>query len=101
MPAWIRRLGSKRTGFRYVNANDRPIRDARTLERIDGLRVPPAWRDVHIAASPRSAIQAWGFDARGRKQYRYHARAVERRELRKYYRIRQLAKELPKVRATL
>ena len=101
MPAWIRRLGSKRTGFRYVNANDRPIRDARMLERIDGLRVPPAWRDVHIAASPRSAIQAWGFDARGRKQYRYHARAVERRELRKYYRIRQLAKELPKVRATL
>jgi len=101
MPAWIRRLGSKRTGFRYVNPNDRPIRDARTLERIDGLRVPPAWRDVHIAASPRSAIQAWGFDARGRKQYRYHARAVERRELRKYYRIRQLAKELPKVRATL
>jgi len=101
MPAWIRRLGSKRTGFRYVNANDRPIRDARTLERIDGLRVPPAWRDVHIAASPRSAIQAWGFDARGRKQYRYHARAVERRELRKYYCIRQLAKELPKVRATL
>lgn len=101
MTAWIRRRGSKRTGFRYVDANDRPIRDARTLARIDALRVPPAWRDVHIASSPRSAIQAWGFDARGRKQYRYHARAVERRELRKYHRVRQLAKKLPKVRAAL
>src|SRR5215831_16074894 len=101
MTASIRRRGSKRTGFRYVNAADKPIRDARTLARIDALRVPPAWRDVHIAASPRSAIQAWGFDARGRKQYRYHARAVERRELRKYYRVRQLAKELPRVRAAL
>ena len=101
MSVWIRRLGSKRSGFRYLNANDRPIRDARTLARIDALRVPPAWRDVHIAASPRSAIQAWGFDARGRKQYRYNARAVERRELRKYHRVRQLAKELPKVRAAL
>ena len=98
---WIRRLGSKRSGFRYVDANDRRIRDRRTLERIDALRVPPAWRDVHIATSPRSAIQAWGFDARGRKQYRYHERAVERRELRKYHRVRQLAKELPRIRRTL
>src|SRR5580765_7600426 len=99
--SWIRRTGTKRSGFKYVDAKDRPIRDKRKLARIDALRVPPAWRDVHIAASPRSAIQAWGFDARGRKQYRYHARAVERRELRKYHRVRQLAKELPKVRAAL
>ncbi len=101
MPNWIRRLGSKRTGFRYVDANDRAIRDRRMLARIDALRVPPAWRDVHIAPSPRSAIQAWGFDARGRKQYRYNERAVERRELRKYHRVRRLAKELPRVRRTL
>jgi DNA topoisomerase I len=98
---WIRRLGSKRSGFRYADANDRMIRDRRALERVDALRVPPAWRDVHIAASPRSAIQAWGFDARGRRQYRYHERAVERRELRKYHRVRQLAKELPRIRRTL
>ena len=79
----------------------RIVRDRRTLERIDVLRIPPAWRDVHIAASARSGIQAWGFDARNRKQYRYHDRAVERRELRKYYRMRELAKALPKIRAIL
>ncbi len=98
---WIRRLGTKRSGFRYVDARDRAIRDARTLARIDVLRVPPAWKDVHIAATPRSAIQAWGYDARGRKQYRYNDRAVERRELRKYHRVRQLAKELPRIRRAL
>ena len=101
MTSWIRRKGSKTSGFRYVDAHERPIRDKRALARIDALRVPPAWRDVHIAATPRSAIQAWGFDARGRKQYRYNERAVERRELRKYHRVRQLAKQLPKVRRTL
>ena len=101
MSAWIRRLGGKQSGFRYEGPDGRPIRDRRALSRIDALRVPPAWRDVHIAASPRSAIQAWGFDARGRKQYRYHQRAVERRELRKYHRVRQLAKELPRVRRAL
>lgn len=74
------------------------MRDRRTLARIAALRVPPAWRDVHIAHSPRSAIQAWGFDARGRKQYRYNERAIERRELRKHHRVRQLAKELPRLR---
>src|SRR4029077_918258 len=79
----------------------RRILDRRTLARIEALRVPPAWRDVHIAVSPRSAIQAWGFDARGRKQYRYNERAVERRELRKYHRVRRLAKDLPRLRASL
>lgn len=98
MAKWIRRLGSARKGFRYVDQDERVVRDKRTLARIDALRVPPAWREVHIAASPRSAIQAWGFDARGRKQYRYNDRAVELREARKYYRVRQLAKELPRIR---
>jgi DNA topoisomerase-1 len=101
MSTWIRRKGSKTSGFRYVDAQNRVIRDKRALARIDALRVPPAWRDVHIAATPRSAIQAWGYDARGRKQYRYNERAVEKRELRKYHRVRQLAKQLPKIRRTL
>lgn len=101
MSSWIRRAGSKKSGFRYTAPDGRAIRDRRTLERIDQLRVPPAWRDVHVATSPRSAIQAWGYDARGRKQYRYNERAVERRELRKYHRVRQLAKQLPKIRRVL
>jgi DNA topoisomerase-1 len=99
--AWILRQGTKRSGFRYVDAAARAVRDRRQLERIDALRIPPAWRDVHIAPSSRAAVQAWGFDARGRRQYRYHARAVERRELRKYHRVRQLAKELPRLRRTM
>ena len=94
----IRRLGSKRTGFRYVDETGRPVRDRRTLDRIDRLRVPPAWTEVHIARSPTASIQAWGTDARGRKQYRYHARAVERGALRKFYRVRAMAKELPRIR---
>ena len=98
---WLRRLGSKRSGFRYADETGRLVRDRRSLERIDALRIPPAWRDVRIAASPRSRIQAWGYDARDRKQYRYHERAVERRELRKYYRVRELAKSLPKMRTIL
>jgi DNA topoisomerase I len=68
------------------------------LARIDSIRIPPAWRDVHIAASSRSAIQAWGFDAKGRRQYRYHSKAIARGELRKYHRVRALGRDLPRIR---
>src|SRR5919204_5849852 len=98
---WITRHGSKISGFRYDSPSGRPLRDRRQLERIDAMRIPPAWRAVHIAASPRSAIQAWGIDAKGRKQYRYHERAVQTREQRKYYRVRQLARDLPRIRDAL
>ena len=98
---WIRRKGSKSSGFRYSGADGARIRDSKVLERIDTLRIPPAWRDVHISANPRAAIQVWGFDARGRKQYRYHTRAVEKGQLRKYYRVRQMALELPRLRSKL
>ena len=98
---WILRKGSKESGFRYVTANGRPVRAKKELERIDSLRIPPAWREVHVAVSARSPVQAWGFDARGRKQYRYHTRAVQKGELAKHYRVRQLASDLPVLRRTL
>ena len=98
---WIQRRGSKTSGFRYLRPTGRPVRDAATLARIRRLRIPPAWRDVHIAPSARSAIQAWGLDARGRRQYRYHERATEIGTLRKFYRVRQLARDLPRIRRQL
>jgi len=97
MADWILREGSK-SNFRYRRSDGRLVRDARTLERIRLLAIPPAWSDVHVAPSPRAAVQAWGLDAKERKQYRYHARAVERGQLRKYYRVRELAKDLPALR---
>jgi DNA topoisomerase-1 len=98
---WILRKGTPAHGFHYESESGARIRDAKTLERIKSLAVPPAWTDVHLAASPRNAIQAWGFDARGRKQYRYHETATRRGELRKYYRVRQLGRDLPRIRRVL
>ncbi|HZD84977.1 MAG TPA: hypothetical protein VE052_03615 [Gemmatimonadaceae bacterium] len=98
---WIVREGSKTTRFKYVVPGGRPVKDKAQLERIDALRIPPAWRDVHISTNARAAIQVWGFDARGRKQYKYHPRAVEKGELRKYYRVRQMARDLPALRTRI
>src|SRR5690606_847057 len=64
-------------GFGYVDADGRRVTDTAVLQRIRALAVPPAWTDVWICADPRGHIQATGRDARGRKQYRYHARWSE------------------------
>ena len=98
---WIKRLGSKKRGFRYLRDDGTAIRDRRGIARIEKLGIPPAWRDVHIAPTGARAIQAWGYDARGRKQYRYNARAVAARELRKHHRVRLLGKALPMIRRAL
>lgn len=98
---WILRRGTARSGFWYADESGRRVADRRHLDRIAALVIPPAWRNVHIARSTTSSVQAWGIDARGRRQYRYHQRAVAKRELRKYHRVRELAHTLPKIRRTL
>lgn len=94
---WLLRRGMKPGHFTYATLSGALATTARAAA-IDALAIPPAWTDVHVAASDRSAIQAWGYDARGRKQYRYHPRAVERGQLKKYYRVRQMARDLPAIR---
>jgi DNA topoisomerase-1 len=57
--------------------------------------------DVWICADPRGHLQATGRDARGRKQYRYHARWREVRDASKYSRLRAFGLALPKLRKQL
>lgn len=97
---WLLRRGKRPGHFRYVAPNGRAA-DPRRAAQIDALAIPPGWTDVHVAASERSAIQAWGYDARGRKQYRYHPRDVQRGQLRKYHRVRQMGEDLPRIRRRL
>jgi DNA topoisomerase-1 len=93
----IRRLGSPKSGFRYKRADGKPV-SARERERIEALKLPPAWKDVLISASATSRLQAMGKDGAGRWQYRYHDSFVKRREAEKYQRIVDFARALPKLR---
>lgn len=94
----IRRVRAGR-GFRYVRADGRAVKDKATLARIRALAVPPAWTDVWIAPDARAHIQATGRDARGRKQYRYHAAWRKARDETKYDRLLAFGRALPSIRA--
>jgi DNA topoisomerase I len=93
----IRRTGRKR--FRYIDEVSKDaIDDAEVISRITALAVPPAWTDVWISADPCSHIQATGRDARGRKQYRYHAAFRAQQEEAKFELLVPFGNELVSVR---
>lgn len=85
-------------GFRYLRPDGRVVRDAETLARIRKLAVPPAWEKVWICTREDGHLQATGRDARGRKQYRYHARWREVRDETKYGRMLAFSHALPRIR---
>jgi DNA topoisomerase-1 len=93
----IRRAG-KLNHFRYMDARGRPITSRAELERIRSLAIPPAWTDVWICPHPLGHLQATGRDARGRKQYRYHAQWRQVRDEEKYGRLIEFAQALPRIR---
>jgi DNA topoisomerase I len=95
--AGIRRLRAGR-GFTYRWPDGRRVADADVLGRIRALAIPPAWTDVWICASPDGHLQATGRDARGRKQYRYHADWRAARELAKFGALADFGLALPAIR---
>jgi len=90
-----RRRGS---GFSYLDPEGGRIADEDTLERIRGLAIPPAWREVWVCSDPYGHIQATGLDEAGRKQYLYHERWHLRAAQRKFESMREFAEALPRLR---
>lgn len=98
-----RRGGWSREGsrgrFRYFDARGNRITDPEKLERIKGLVIPPAWKDVWISPSPTANLQATGVDAAGRKQYLYHPAFRAQQEQAKFDKLIGFAQRLPELRA--
>jgi DNA topoisomerase-1 len=96
-PGIRREMGA--LGFRYRRADGRPVRNRADLKRIRVLAIPPAWKDVWICPDSKGHLQATGRDARGRKQYRYHAQWRAHRDSGKFDRLEDFAAVLPLFRA--
>lgn len=85
-------------GFAYRAHASGIVRDKQHLARIRALAIPPAWEDVWICTDPDGHLQATGTDARGRKQYRYHAAWTAHRNAAKFAGLLEFARVLPLVR---
>ena len=84
-----------------MDARGRPITDEAALARIDGLRIPPAWKEVWISSRTKAKLQATGIDKAGRRQYIYHPDYRARQEQAKYDKLVRFAERLPELRRTM
>ena len=92
-----RRAGSKGR-FRYLDGRGRRIEDPATIERIEQLVIPPAWKDVWISPRAGAKLQATGVDKAGRRQYLYHPEFRARQEQAKFDKLVRFAEKLPDLR---
>lgn len=93
-----KKVGEK---FIFLDRRGEEITDARVLERINKLVLPPAWTDVWIAEKANAHLQATGIDAAGRKQYRYHNEWSKHRNDTKYFRLLEFGSKLPDFRKNI
>ena len=92
---YLRREGNKAGEFRYYHQGGREYRSAEGLARIASLAVPPAYEEVYVSPDPDAEVQAFGRDAAGRLQYRYHPDFVQAGAIRKWQRLTRFATALP------
>jgi len=89
----------KRQGryWAYFDGEKR-VTDRDEIDRLNSIALPPAYKDAWFCKNPDGHLQATGIDARGRKQYRYHADFRAKAEASKFAGLAEFGKELPKIR---
>ena len=85
--------------WHYFDAKGIRITAPEIVDRLNKLAVPPAYAKVWFSPDPDSHLQAVGIDARGRKQYRYHADFRAAQDSGKYASCVDFGNALPLVRA--
>ena len=84
--------------FHFFDTRGERIRDEAVIARIRKLAIPPAYTKVWICPHANGHMQATGLDAKGRKQYRYHAEWRNLRDASKFSHILAFGDFLPKLR---
>ena len=97
-PGFTRRRCGK--GWIYLDAGGERL-DGKHRQRCVELAIPPAWKEVWIAPSPRAHIQAIGRDEAGRRQYIYHPIWQESRNMAKFQSLIPFATCLPRIRSAV
>jgi DNA topoisomerase-1 len=84
----------------YRDATGKPVGKA-DQERLNALKLPPAWTNVQLSADPHAALQATGVDAKGRTQRVYSAEHSERMAGEKFSRLKDFTAAMPKLQSRI
>ena len=94
----IRRLRRGR-GFTFHGPTGERITDEMEVARLIAIGMPPAYQRCWFSPDPCGHIQATGYDAKGRKQYRYHPAFRAGQDASKYLQCAAFGEALPDIRA--
>lgn len=86
-------------GWAYFDPQGNRITDRDEIDRLNAIGMPPAYVDCWFCPSLQGHIQATGYDAKGRKQYRYHNDFRAAQDAEKYDRCAAFGRALPLLRA--
>ncbi|GAA4721487.1 DNA topoisomerase IB [Sphingomonas lutea] len=90
----------KRQGryWAYFDPKGQRITDRDEIDRLNAVGLPPAYKNAWFCTDANGHLQATGVDARGRKQYRYHADYRAKQDDAKFDGLLEFGKALPKIR---
>jgi DNA topoisomerase-1 len=90
----------KRIGrsWAYFDPDRKRVTDRGKIDRLNAIGLPPAYEDAWFCTDPDGHLQATGVDARGRKQYRYHAAFRKKQDKAKFEGLVAFGKKLPRLR---
>ena len=96
--AGITRKKARGHGWAYFDADGQRITDRDEIDRLNAIGLPPAYERCWFCANPEGHLQAIGYDAKGRKQYRYHGEFRAMQEAEKYSGCAAFGRALPAIR---
>ncbi|MEW9856976.1 DNA topoisomerase IB [Novosphingobium sp. M1R2S20] len=82
----------------YFSPEGTRITDRDEIDRLNRIALPPAYENCWFCPDANGHLLAIGYDAKGRKQYRYHPDWREEREAMKFDLCPAFGRELPILR---
>ncbi len=84
--------------WQYFDAKGKRVTDRDEIDRLNAIGLPPAYERAWFCPKANGHIQAIGYDARGRRQYRYHPDFRAKQDSQKYALMAEFGRALPKLR---
>jgi DNA topoisomerase-1 len=88
----------KNDSFIYLDEKKLELSEDKVIERINGLVIPPIWKDVWICKDENGHIQSTGRDGKNRKQYIYHPLWTAHNQQDKFSKLKDFGLALPIIR---
>ncbi len=83
--------------YEYLDMKDNHINQTIVKRLLDGLYIPPAYKDVKINLNKNEKVLAIGYDEKGRPQYIYNKRFTERNNKKKFHKMIEFGENYRKI----